>query len=300
MREGPVMACAIGGHWSPSVTSRVETPTGPVWMLTKRCAYCAQWMTLGEANDHDERVRIEIRAAQLAAISVLVSSSDGIGPLEPGADTTNGSPEELAVRDGSQAVLIDIVGLPGVTNAEDLGWYLREKGGCASRMTDSWQEGTDVQTGWLAHAIAHHELETDESASPGVEVAESNAVDRPAREPSPTQSLTKKTEPFGMTTARAIAKAIEEWSEEKARDFYEHEGRWPCVVCDGDYALHVGMDPSPFCDWCASSVTHMFAPVVARLVWFEDVCRTIVSEHDDVKAISENNVTILRRKLDES
>ena len=97
----------------------------------------------------------------------------------------------------------------------------------------------------------------------------------------------------------AIAKAIEEWDEEKARDFHEHEGRWPCVVCEGDYALNAGMDPAPFCDSCAGEVTHMFSPVVTRLAWFESVCRTIVEEHDDVKAISANNVEILRKKLKE-
>lgn len=52
-----------------------------VWMECDVCATCGAWLSLGESNDDDERVKIEMRAALLA--------------IDKNADETTWAPEEI-------------------------------------------------------------------------------------------------------------------------------------------------------------------------------------------------------------
>lgn len=48
----------------------VDTVDGLKRMICEYCGVCGAWMSLGPANDDDPRVAVEVRAAEIAILSV--------------------------------------------------------------------------------------------------------------------------------------------------------------------------------------------------------------------------------------
>jgi hypothetical protein len=55
---------------------------GPNGMETRECPDCEAWLSLGESNDDSEAVRVEMRAAELAANDGPIRTCDNAMPKD--------------------------------------------------------------------------------------------------------------------------------------------------------------------------------------------------------------------------